>query len=299
MASGVKGTPKDSKGYVDSNSNTDLTPHKEDKGGHTGHVQDSLLRDMFTSVTKLHDKFDMAMTNIRGLQDEINKPETGIIDKVNSTISQTEDNSAEITEMKKDIADMKEQIQLLVSIVDKKDKQICTLNSEVSDLKGRSMRDNLVFSGVEEEAGEDLEEKIGILLESIGVDLEYGNSGPVSFDRLHRFGTRNGIIPRPIVGKIHDYKDKVTILTMAPELKNRNVDEKVKIFISDQFTDEVREKRTEAFAKFKANDKRPKEEKLKMRLAHDKLFINGELDRPAVTRPSVLEVMTEDTDEGQ
>ncbi len=159
------------------------------------------------------------------------------------------------------------------------------------------MRDNLVFSGIEEEPGEDLEEKIAVLLESIGVDLQYGNSGPVSFDRLHRFGTRNGGIPRPIVGKIHDYKDKVTILTMAPDLKDRNDKEKIKIFISDQFTDEVREKRTQAFAKFKANDRLPKENKVKMRLAHDKLFINGELDRPAVTRPSVIEVMTEDSDE--
>ena len=89
----------------------------------------------------------------------------------------------------------------------------------------------------------------------------------------------------------------------APNLKDINLkaskeDPPVQpIFVNDQYPDETNEKRKKAFAKIRENKKRPIAQQSHMKLAFDKLYINGELDRPAVTRPSTSNIVNIDDDE--
>ena len=93
-----------------------------------------------------------------------------------------------------------------------------------------------------------------------------------------------------MVAKIHDYKDKETILNAAKELKKLKKEDEPGIFISEQFPDEIKECRKEAFAKIRANYQLPEKNQEKMKLKLDKLFINGSLDKPSVSRPMVKEL---------
>ena len=169
------------------------------------------------------------------------------------------------------------------------------------------MRDNIIITGIKEQENENLPNKVYQLLEEIGVDSQNGNTGPISFDRMHRFGSKLANGTRPIVAKVHDYRDKSWIMDCAPGLKDINAKAKAEdekgdkptppIFINDQYPDEISEKRKQAFAKIRENKRRPTLEQSNMKLSLDKLYINGELDKPAVTRPSVSSLMNTAEDE--
>ncbi len=261
--------------------------------------QAHLLKVMFQSVLDLHGKVDKAIEKGTNLDKVINDPDTGIDTKINSSISANEENAENISQLKMEVSQLKEQVELLIAITQKQENEISSLKSEASDMKGRSMRDNIILSGLPETPKEDLEVKVRALLREIGVDLANGNTGPISFDRLHRFGTGSGKFPRPVVAKVHDYRDKVTILKAAPKLKDVGEEDDLKMYINEQYTDEVREKRGQAIAKIRSIEKLnlPETEKPKIKLALEKLYINGELQKPMVTRPSVQDVMNDDKDD--
>ncbi len=279
----------------------------ENMEGAKENVQDTdllqtMFTQLFTSMNGLHAKLDKAMDNIKSVEEEIQKPETGLQDRLSQNVCQAEDNTSDISQLKDDVKVLRRQVQLLTAMMEKKDKEISSLKEEVSDLKGRSMRDNIIVSGLPEEKDEDLEGKVKDVLKSIGIDVQHGNTGPVSFDRIHRFGSvsAGGKIPRPIVARIHDFKDKVTIMAAAPKLKDKKIkynEEEIKIFIKDQFTDEVRNKRNDGLAQIWENKKQEEGKQAKMQLKHDKLYVNNELQRPAVSRPSIIETTSEDTEE--
>ena len=79
------------------------------------------------------------------------------------------------------------------------------LNTKLSELEFRSMRDNLIFYGIPETA--DHEDCNPLVKELIETKLEIDAQG-IIFDRVHRMGTNTAPKPRPIVGKFHYYSDR-------------------------------------------------------------------------------------------
>ena len=144
------------------------------------------------------------------------------------------------------------------------------LNDMIVDLQARSMRDNLLFFGVEECAtaperrDEDCILKIlNFCTEQLGLPDAHEN---FKIDRAHRLGRFRDGATRPIVAKFCFFQDKLTVRKKAYEqLKNTN------FRVSDQYPQAVREKRKVL---------RPFLEKAKQDgksavLSFDKLIING------------------------
>ncbi len=268
----------------------DNTVHPESKEGH------DLLNIVLHSLDSLHNKLD---NRFKVIEDDIHKPSTGLNDRLDMTIHEMEDNTSNVSNLGGKVERLEEQVSLLISLLTKKEKEITSMKSDITDLRARTMRDNIVITGLAEEEKEDLPAKVNDLLSKIEVNTEEGNSGPMSFDRIHRFGG-NSKGPRPIVAKIHDFRDKITIITNAPKLKDLTAKAKPPIspiFINDQYPEEIAERRKQAFSKIKANKMKPDHMQANMRLIQDKLYINGELDRPAVTRPTPAAILTYDSNE--
>ena len=109
------------------------------------------------------------------------------------------------------------------------------IQKSVIDLKSRSMRDNLVFSGIPESRGEVCEDTLRDFLKNKLKILD-----EIPFERVHRVGKPNEFNTRPrnIDAKFSFFKDRELVRKRAPlKLKGSN------IWVNEQFPQEVEEKR--------------------------------------------------------
>ncbi|XP_062609377.1 uncharacterized protein LOC134271145 [Saccostrea cucullata] len=137
------------------------------------------------------------------------------------------------------------------------------LQNSVTDLKMRSMRDNLIFSGIPERRFEDTE---AVLQDFI--QRKYRLNYEISFERVHRMGKWNEFSehPRNIVAKFTFYKDREFIRSRAPQkLKHSNV------WVNEQFPPEIEERRRKLYPVLRQALKDHKRAKL----VKDTLYIDG------------------------
>ena len=144
-----------------------------------------------------------------------------------------------------------------------------TVTDKMEYLEGQSRRNNLVFNGVAEAPGEtwaDTEEKIMKILKE-NLQLQH----KVEVERAHRTGKPGGgDRPRPIAVKLLRYKDREAILQRAKSLRG------TKIFINEDFTDAVRQKRKELMPKLRA----AREKGDIAYLRYDKLVVHARTSTP-------------------
>ena len=113
----------------------------------------------------------------------------------------------------------------------------------ISDLESRSMRDNLLLTGVPEHHREDPEETVREIIRT-----QMGISQPISFERVHRIGPyspEGRSRPRTIVAKFSRFKDRELFRTNAKNLKG------TKIGIHEQYSRGINDKRKVLYEKFK------------------------------------------------
>ena len=143
------------------------------------------------------------------------------------------------------------------------------LNETVIDLQCRSMRDNLIFTGIEEpdyrvDQQEDTEQ---VLCEFLKYEMNIEPNIP--FHRVHRLGynQRYTDYPRPIVAKFEHFKDRELVRLAAPKtLRGKHYG------VREQFPKVVEDKRKLLYPEMK----RAKADKTnKVRLVRDKLFVNN------------------------
>ena len=141
--------------------------------------------------------------------------------------------------------------------------------SAITDLQCRSMRDNFVFTGIDEPDKPDgeYENTEKVLCEFL--ESEMNIDKPISFHRVHRMGNRtnNYDSPRPIVAKFEHFKDREEVRFTAPKtLKGKPYG------VREQFPKVVEEKRKILYPEMK---KARSDSRNKVRLVRDKLFINN------------------------
>ena len=158
-----------------------------------------------------------------------------------------------------------------------------SITDDIIDLKCRSMRDNLLFFGIEEapiqaqDAGnrsslsvEDCDAKIHNFCENT-LNIPDPQSS-IKIDRSHRIGKRAHDKIRPIVVKFQDTKSRQTVKNAS-----KSVDLKSLSYgVSDQYPQEVQDRRKILIPiMIKA-----REEQKKAVLVRDKLYINNNLYIP-------------------
>lgn len=92
------------------------------------------------------------------------------------------------------------------------------------DLQSRSMRDNLVFSGIPELKDNDDAEKQITQFMSTHLHIPPDTVKDFTFHRVHRIGPKNlnNKRPRPIVAKFEHFKHKQLVQRQGKQLKNTN-----------------------------------------------------------------------------
>lgn len=149
------------------------------------------------------------------------------------------------------------------------------LKDSLTDLKCRSMKNNLVFSGLAENPEENTE---ALLREFIVVEL--GIEQYIEFGNVHRFGKIVGGKSRPIVARFIYSKDREGVLRCARRLKGST------FYINEQFPTEIQQRRRELGPTVR--DLRGKGKNV--RLVRDKLIVDGRLyDGPIIKQSSVKE----------
>ena len=146
-------------------------------------------------------------------------------------------------------------------------------DSTLIDLQCRSMRDNLVFTGIgevtlkEDEEYEDVQKSLNTFLE-----YEMGIYEQIQFHRVHRIGAYDkdtaNESPRPIIAKFEKFKDREYVGSTARDtLKGKPFG------IREQFPKVIEQKRKALYPIAKEARKNPDN---KVRLVRDRLFVKEE-----------------------
>lgn len=153
-----------------------------------------------------------------------------------------------------------------------------TIKETLLDVQSRSMRDNLVLTGLPEQSSEDTEKVVKDFM-STQLKLPTSTVNSITFHRVHRIGQKNTTTgnnrPRPIVAKFEHYKQKQHVLQQGKQLKGTNYG------LNEQYPKEIMQRRS------KLHPVRKEMARLghKTVLVVDRLYINGQLYRNAETTP--------------
>ena len=151
--------------------------------------------------------------------------------------------------------------------------------SKVIDLQCRSMCENLIFSGIDEEIkvnseGVKYEESETVLKKFLREEMDI--TTPIEFDRVHRLGPiktpqsnqdeDENTNPRPLIAKFERYKDKQFVKMVAPTtLRNK------KFGVNEQYPKEIEETRKTLYGEMKRAKRNPDN---KVRMVRDRLYVN-------------------------
>jgi len=137
-------------------------------------------------------------------------------------------------------------------------------NDRITDVQWRSMRENLIFSGIPEGGKEENCEQVvkEFLYNCMKIDKN------IPFDRVHRLGKfdKQRAFPRPIVAKFTFYKDKEFVKQTAPDTLTDT-----DYYVNDHFPQEIERERKKLYPIAKAARKISEN---KVRLVREKLFVN-------------------------
>ncbi|XP_052225400.1 uncharacterized protein LOC127840939 [Dreissena polymorpha] len=141
-------------------------------------------------------------------------------------------------------------------------------------MQAQSMRNNLIFSGINESSSEKPDDTERLLCSFIVENLQIPQDDAkcINLERVHRIGVRQSgnQPPRPIVAKFSLFKDRESVRKSSWNLKGTNY------YVSEQFPKDVADRRRSlmpAFRKARADGK-------KAWLSYDKLYIDGVPVRP-------------------
>ncbi|KAJ8016243.1 hypothetical protein DPEC_G00005180 [Dallia pectoralis] len=126
--------------------------------------------------------------------------------------------------------------------------QLAEMTEKADYLEGQTRRNNLVVDGIPEaqnESWKETEDKVRYVInEKLHLD-----SSQMVIERAHRTGNPSGYSgkrPRPITVKFLRYKDKMAVLRKTKDLKGTN------IYVNEDYTEAVRQKRKELIPAMKA-----------------------------------------------
>ncbi|XP_069122222.1 uncharacterized protein [Argopecten irradians] len=152
-------------------------------------------------------------------------------------------------------------VQVLQKSLDTLQAKNDVLVNSVTELKWRSMKNNLVFSGLREEDGEDTE---AVLREFLSVELGISR---VELGNVHRFGKFIRGKHRHIVARFLYNRERSNVLGNSRKLSGTT------FYINEQFPTEIEEKRRVLYPKLKEL----RREGHRVKLVRDKLIVDGHL----------------------
>lgn len=245
---------------------------------YTGSAPPSWLSDLINDVKQIKvslEKLDKIERTVNSISLKVTTLETKV-SSMETKVNQVEDSctfiSKENDDRKRELEKAKSEIKTLKSDCKSLETKNSKLETKVTDLESRSMRDNLLFYGIDE-GGE--HENCERLIKEVCINhLQMPEAKDMLIDRAHRVGAMKNNKPRPIVAKFHYYAQKEAVKSRsyerANELKQANKG------IGMQWPQQVREARKALYPVMQQQKQNGKN----VKLVRDKLYIDGTLYRP-------------------
>lgn len=210
--------------------------------------------------------------NVAQIQDNLYEQD-GFHNKITCLAQNYDENTSEFETLRAENCHLREEVQLLKSIVINLDRKVTQNQNDIIDLKSRSMKHNILIHNLAEEDGENLFIKTPALIkEHLGVDAKFSN--------IPRNGWGKQDKPRPITGRLIHFPDKDKILSVHKERKDKVP--KLPFYITPQQPIKIREYRkklVEVSTKYR-------EDNVRTRILGKKLvFQNGTVYRDKGTKP--------------
>lgn len=194
-----------------------------------------------------------------------------------------------------EIKQLKYKLDLLTNTVVRFEEKLKEANEKIITMQTRSMRRNLIISGLKEKSNESDDELSNEVATFLAEQL--GFAPPVPLKACHRLGYVDGSGYRPVIIKLADLNQKFPILAMAPQLKGKKNDKQRFFYISEQLPDQLNEDRKYAQFWIQDNKKRPAEEQRNLKIHRNRLTIDSRPYKRKVNAPSAAEVLKLDYDE--
>lgn len=256
------------------------------------------LEQMSLKLSKL-DTIDNRLSdlerNMRSVNTDVQEMKTKVRDMDNSMTfmnSHYEEQKCEIKVIKESMANFNDQSNQIMNNNSEILDTVRTLNGELKELKERhidlqtrSMRDNLIFDGIQEQTEEDTEEVLKTFIQK-----EMNISDDLPFHRVHRMGKRIPGKHRPIVAKFVLFKDREKVRRAAPStLRNKPYG------VNEQFPREIHERRKQLYPHFKT----AKQQGKRASMVADKSFVDGRQVHVQFTEPKAPETRRHDPNAAQ
>lgn len=225
-----------------------------------------LLRRLDSMDTKLR-HLEAIQSNISTLTIQVKTTDAkinSIEEKLGEIEKSREFDSNMLDKVNKKQSEMEKIIKKMERNEEKHREEERVMKVEITDLKCRSMRENLMFYNLTEERDEDCKQK---LISFIEREVKIEDAQAIVLQRAHRVGPHRHGKTRPIVAKFAYDVDKERVRRAARNLKGTPYG------ISEQFPREVNEKRKRLIPIMKQAKHDGKEAVLRV----DKLFINNVL----------------------
>ena len=186
-----------------------------------------------------------------------------------------DDNRVATEKLNSEISNLKRENYELKSEAANFDDKCRKFENEISELKARSMQQNLLFFGLAEAPLGDTENPETKLRDFLRNELTMDDPNYINtivFDRVHRIGRPKryiGANPRPIVARFERFKDREIIRMAGKELNMKQNGYSIR----EQFPPEMEAKRKTLYPVMRRYAQNPQNHVVMVR---DKLFINSE-----------------------
>lgn len=226
---------------------------------------------------ELADIFSSLNSTMQGIQTELRRLNTGQQSNAGKVGTLEFVQKDEVQTMRKVLARLDQQehtIEMLLNHVEKQDVHIQELTAKQNKAQARSMKKNIVVSGIPEKPKENCMRLSTAFFEH---DLQLART--VEIKTAHRIG---GGTNRPLVIKLAHANDKQFIFQNTQKLKGTN------LFVTEQLPEELAERKRQQQRLKGQNKTLPTTDQLQIDIKRDRIFINNECFRSPVETPHAL-----------
>lgn len=227
------------------------------------------LDDIESRMTSFESSIGTVLQEVNKLKSQTSEMDKGL-EVMNSLF---EENKKEFCDMKKVVNNLVKENSSLKDDVSFVASDLHDLRERHIELQSRTMRDNLIFTGIHEDDSEDTEDTEQVLSNFIKTNLEI-NTESISFERVHRMGKKLRGKSRPIIAKFSKFKDRELVRKQAPIVLKRS--ENRNFGVNEQYPKEINDRRKELYPHLKSARRSGR----KASLIYDKLYIDGKLFNP-------------------
>lgn len=187
------------------------------------------------------------------------------------------------------------QVETLSNVVIRLEQKLQESTDALVKMQARSMRRNLIISGIEQAVDEEPGSLMLKIDEFIKDKLQVQTEIPLK--TYHRLGYIDGSGYRPVLIRLADLDHKPILLSNAPKLKGQRNDKNKFYYINEQLPEKLQEEKRYALHWMKENKTRPEEQKLNMKIHRNKLQINNRPYQKKVQPPAAAEILNLEPDD--